>query len=499
MEFVAERGSLLEPEAADYLLNQPEPFKQLVSFIESIENLPLIITCQDIMLAEEIAIKAASRSKNLERHVQTIEPRTEVVQPPRPRLFKPQSVARTPEPASNYEEDIVVLKDITGQSTCEGTLEDFSKYFLNRFRTLAGMLRQRRDLASAIDIVRARRLSREVSVIGIVDDVRMTRNGHRILELEDETDRISVLIPASTQLASSPVVTDEVIGVTGTVNPRGLLVASNIAEPDVPTTHRSQRCTDNVSVAFVSDMHVGSKSFLEDRWMKFSKWVANGEELSRSIKYIIMAGDLVDGIGVYPRQDEDLLIDDIYAQYEALAKLISELPSHLRIVLSPGNHDAVRPAEPQPALPDGIRKLMPSNVLCVGNPSMLSIHGVRILAYHGRSMDDLVGLLPNLSYARPLDAMKSMLQMRHLAPVYGGRTPIAPESRDLLVVDEVPDIFVTGHVHGVGIGEYRGVTMINSSAWQSQTSYQKMRNLVPMPGHVPVVNLCTGRVSIKDF
>ena len=114
-------------------------------------------------------------------------------------------------------------------------------------------------------------------------------------------------------------------------------------------------------------------------------------------------------------------------------------------------------------------------------------------------MDDLVSAIPSLSYARPLDAMREMLRMRHLAPIYGGRTPIAPEAQDLLVIDEVPDIFLTGHVHGVGVSEYRGVTLINSSAWQSQTSYQKMRNLEPVPARVPIVNLSTGTVAVKEF
>src|SRR2546428_13609153 len=86
----------------------------------------------------------------------------------------------------------------------------------------------------------------------------------------------------------------------------------------------------------------------------------------------------------------------------------------------PGNHDAVRPAEPQPAFPTSIQNLFDSNVIFAVNPSLLSVEGVRILAYHGRSMGALVSAIPGMSYARPLDAMKAMLRMRHLAPIYGG-------------------------------------------------------------------------------
>jgi hypothetical protein len=77
--------------------------------------------------------------------------------------------------------------------------------------------------------------------------------------------------------------------------------------------------------------------------------------------------------------------------------------------------------------------------------------------------------------------MKEMLKRRHLASMYGGKTPLAPEPRDMMVIDTVPDIFVTGHVHGAGLSHYKGVRLINASTWQSQTSFQKMHNFTPDP------------------
>ena len=161
--------------------------------------------------------------------------------------------------------------------------------------------------------------------------------------------------------------------------------------------------------------------------------------------------------------------------------------------------DAVRPAEPQPAFPQSIQKLFDSTVIFAGNPSLLSLDGVRVLAYHGRSMDDLVSAIPGMSYHRPIDGMKAMLRMRHLAPIYGGKTPIAPEAEDHLIIDEVPDIFVTGHVHAVGVDQYRGVVLVNASTWQAQTPYQKMRNIEPMPARLPIVDLSTGAAIIREF
>ena len=77
--------------------------------------------------------------------------------------------------------------------------------------------------------------------------------------------------------------------------------------------------------------------------------------------------------------------------------------------------------------------------------------------------------------------------------------PVAPEKKDYLVMDIVPDIFVSGHVHGAGFEEYKGIKMINASTWQTQTEYQKSHNFNPDPGIMPIVHLGNGRVVMKSF
>jgi DNA polymerase II small subunit len=95
--------------------------------------------------------------------------------------------------------------------------------------------------------------------------------------------------------------------------------------------------------------------------------------------------------------------------------------------------------------------------------------------------------------------MREMLRRRHLAPIYGERTAIAPEERDYLVIDDIPDIFVTGHVHHAGMGDYRGVIMINASTWQAQTAFQRMHNHMPDPCKAFMVHLGTGKARVVKF
>jgi DNA polymerase II small subunit len=243
---------------------------------------------------------------------------------------------------------------------------------------------------------------------------------------------------------------------------------------------------------------VGSKYFLEDAWQRFAAWINEEEEdptgMASRVKYVVIAGDVVDGIGIYPGQEGDLAIKDIYDQYEAAAKYLNCLKKGVSLIISPGNHDIVRQAEPQPALPESVQRFFKGDVHFVGNPTWVTLGGVPILVYHGRSIDDLVLRIPGLSYHAPEKAMIEMLKRRHLSPVYGSRVSIAPEHEDHYVISHPPAILHCGHVHTVGITRYKGVAVINSGTWQSQTDFQKKMNIQPNPAVVPIVDLATMKV-----
>ena len=399
---------------------------------------------------------------------------------------------------------VEVLADITGESTCSGCIGDFVKYFQDRFNRLKRLLVNRREMMGALPVAAIRNRAGEVKTIGFVVERQSTSKGGVIFEIEDESGRIKVLCtkPEKTPM---DVITDEVVGVVGTMNPaRDLIYANQIVRPEIPVRRRSHRTERDLHVAFAGDIHVGSKTFLDTQWARFMDFLNGRLDLNTngildSLEVLVIPGDVVDGIGVFPGHKEELLITDIYRQYEALAELLKDIPDRIQVILTPGNHDAVRLAEPQPALPAEIRKLFSRPVRFLGNPALIDIEGVKVLSYHGKSIDDYVTHVQRCTYEDPVTVMKEMLKRRHLAPVYGGRTPIAPEATDHLVIETIPDIFVTGHVHGTGVEKYRDMMLINASAWQSQTNYQKSMNFVPDPAKVPVVNLRDMSVKLLDF
>ena len=179
------------------------------------------------------------------------------------------------------------------------------------------------------------------------------------------------------------------------------------------------------------------------------------EEIVRRLKYVVIGGDVVDGVGVFPNQEYELAERDIYKQYEMVSEKLKLVPQHLQMFVIPGNHDATRQALPQPMIPKKYAASLHAlkNITMLGDPTLFKLHGVSILSYHGRSLDDVLATTPGLSYEKPQDAMKVLLRARHVAPIFGLRTPIAPEVEDHLVIEEVPDIFHAGHVHTVGVDQ----------------------------------------------
>jgi DNA polymerase II small subunit len=135
----------------------------------------------------------------------------------------------------------------------------------------------------------------------------------------------------------------------------------------------------------------------------------------------------------------------------------------------------------------------------LGNPAFLELNGVKVLMYHGQSLDDIIATTPGLSYSKPAEAMKVLLKTRHLSPIYGQRTPIAPEQEDMMVIAEVPDVFHSGHVHVIDVKNYRGTLIVNSGTWQAQTKFQQTMGIVPTPGFAILINLATLQPFQMDF
>jgi DNA polymerase II small subunit len=385
---------------------------------------------------------------------------------------------------------VEVVSGSAGTSGCVNGTSDYLHYFRDRYARLGGMIRSRVGAMPIEGLVRSTRYRQEeCTVIGMVVEVKTTTNGHRIAEIEDSSASISVLFRKDRPVFADAerIIYDEVIGVKGKLSNDGrLFFAEQLYRPDIRIDNTPFRSEQPGKAVLISDVHVGSNTFLEGCWNRFADWLSDSD-----FGYLLIAGDLVDGIGIYPNQESELTIKNIYEQYDAFGAMLSDLPSRMKIIASPGNHDVVRGAEPQPVIPEAFTKKFPANCTLVENPAVVNLQGVRVLMYHGRSIDDMIGLIPGASYEQSGLMMEEMLIRRHLAPAYGRRTPIAAGKTDRLIIDPLPEILHTGHVHIKGITNYRGVLGINAGTWQSQTLFQKQMNVNPTPALAVVVDLQT--------
>src|SRR5207237_7556250 len=99
------------------------------------------------------------------------------------------------------------------------------------------------------------------------------------------------------------------------------------------------------------------------------------DEIDRKNRYICIRGDLIDGTGIFPNQDKELLEMNTTKQMIHVIDLLAKIPEHIKVFIIPGNHDLGRRALPQPSLPkkDFDKLYSFENFTMLGNPSLVEL------------------------------------------------------------------------------------------------------------------------------
>lgn len=390
------------------------------------------------------------------------------------------------------------------------SVESRTQYFQNRLRKLERILRSRPDYSSPVPIGEISRSSSQAPFKAIV---MITKKEGRRLVVEDLEGSATVMLPRKSdpelEEKFACLIEDMVVGLELRRFQDTILI-NDIVLPDVPDTP-IQKTKDPIVTILLSDLHVGSTFFLEKQfallteWMSGSRGTAYSREIANSVKYVVVAGDIVDGVFVYPKQEEELKIVNLEEQYGEAQRALLKVPDYIHMVIGPGNHDVVRDAIPQPPIPkDLMRELVTDrgNVTMVGNPAQMLLHGVRFLVYHGQSLEDIAASVPSIEYSKPHEGMRFLLRARHLAPAYGKNTQICAEGEDDLAISMKPDVFHAGHVHVAGICSYRGTQIVNSGTWQGLTPFQSNLRIQPTTAQLGVHFMKEGRsrlLSLTDL
>ena len=401
-------------------------------------------------------------------------------------------------------------------------VRDFTKYFRIKYENLRRILQNHPSLNNLTSIGHLRNNANgsEVSVIGMVADKQQTKNSVMLL-IEDLTGTQRLFIGKGNTLYEDArdLVADEVIGLKGRAKTREKALAfftKELVFPDIPKIEFKKSPVEEY-MACMSDLHFGSKQFMHEAFDRFLRWVnleignADQKKMAEKLKYVLIAGDIVDGVGIYQNQQDELKTLDVKKQYEECAKALSRIPNHIQIVLSPGNHDAVRMAEPQPPLDNEFAEPLTKlkNVCLVPNPATVRIGakknfpGFVCLLYHGYSFDYYVANVDSIrqkgGYERGDLIMEFLLKRRHIAPSHESTLIHPTRKQDALFIEHVPDFFITGHIHRTSMTNYKSTSLINSSCWQSMTSFQERLGHNPQPALLPLINLKTRKFHKIDF
>lgn len=391
-------------------------------------------------------------------------------------------------------------------------VEDFVNHFRNRYNQIKDIIEQK----GIVDLKSIRRIGSDgesQNLIVMIYNKRVTKNRNLIFEVEDITGSAKVVVNNNKKdlyNKCKDILPDEVVCFNVSGN-REILFANDVIFPDC-FLKQKEAIQEDVCVAFSSDIHIGSKMFLEEPFLRFIRWI-NGEygneeerKLAKRVKYLFLIGDNIDGVGVYPGQEDLLTIPGVLEQYKKLEEYLRAIRKDIKIIISPGQHDAVWVGEPQRSLDkewaQGVLEM--DNVLATSNPCLVELEGkIKVLTYHGASFHGMVDQIPeiriNYGHNNPTIVLKELLKNRHLAPMHGECDYIPTEKKDYMVIDPVPDVVATGDWHRPEVSEYNNILLITSSCWQSITPFGERVGKNPDPCKVPVLNLKTREVKILDF
>ncbi len=485
----------LAPDALEHLVTLSPSETEIIKFLNNISTNEPVLTLQ--------TIQNEFKSKKTEKD----ESESGIEVPPQKRSLKKEEI----------EINVSIDSDIPFKLPREPNIKAFRELFIQRYHQLSKMILN--NISHDLSILN-RNLSkndippnRNGILIGMVQDTGALHTNRFIINLEDPLSGKTTKCVIVQEPPSFPeyrnIIRDTVIGIIG-------VLPKNFAEGEVTAfwgrdiirpsfkNHLFEPRNKHSKVLCISDIHFGSKHFAKNLFSKLIAYLngrtqVNEDSLNpEKINTLIILGDLVAGIK-HSKNNTDLeKIRSFEIQYRGLSELLDKIPKRIRIIIIPGERDASQMTIPQSAIDKKVGKSLYSlsNVQNYGNPVRITINGMKFLIYHGQGYKDMFHDRLKLKSNNLIEGIKELLEYRHLFPEYGPFVPIAPYSKDYLVIDEIPDIIVTGHLHKVNYGSHKGIYIASCGTFL-KTSKEK-ENLLSL-GVFPVIETGTGEIEILDL
>ena len=212
------------------------------------------------------------------------------------------------------------------------SVDNFLNYFRDRYKKMKSLLMQRNGIKNIVSVEKllSYKLNEDVSVIAIIREKHDRGKGDLKFLIEDDTGEIFAFVDESIYDVAKNIVEDDVVAFKGRLTAsKKYFIIKEVFYPDIPlpTNDSISKINDPLTAAFISDLHFGSAQFIEKAMHRFFKWLHSDDSDAQRLKYLFILGDNVDGVGIYPDQEKELVMKNIYDQYKAFEDFLLKYPS----------------------------------------------------------------------------------------------------------------------------------------------------------------------------
>lgn len=199
----------------------------------------------------------------------------------------------------NIENEHRILFDPTSKITSAEGIVGYNRLFSNRFLKLKKIISNRPEakMLKSVASVKATKSKYDMYVCGLISERSSERNVTKLL-IEDASGTLeSVVFDKDLQKTADQLLIDQFVMLKIKIGKNGGFITRDVIVPDIPD-HVLNRSKTEAFAVFLSDLHVGSKYFMKKEFDGFISWLSSPDPIARKVRFVILGGDVVDGVGI---------------------------------------------------------------------------------------------------------------------------------------------------------------------------------------------------------
>jgi len=208
--------------------------------------------------------------------------------------------------------DHKILSDPTSRITTGEGVKGYNALFSSRFNKLKRIISDRPEsrMLKSISSVKTVKTEDDMYICGLVTTRNTERNIIKLV-LEDPSGTFEgIVFDGELQKTAGTLLSDQFVMARVSMGKNAGFIIKDLILPDIPEQSTSRSDTETFAV-FLSDLHIGSKYFMNDEFSEFVNWLSGPDPVARKVRFVLIGGDVIDGVGIYPNQDKELVYQTI--------------------------------------------------------------------------------------------------------------------------------------------------------------------------------------------